>query len=44
VSIEDKQIEHAVLFEDVVMEMNLPGQTSKQIIDAVREISFVKVL
>jgi len=44
VSIEDKQIEHAVLFEDVVMEMNLPGQTSKQIIDAVREISFVKVI
>ncbi len=44
VSVEDKQIEHAVLFEDVVMEMNLPGQTSKQIIDAVREISFVKVI
>jgi hypothetical protein len=44
VSLEDKQIEHAVLFEDVVMEMNLPGQTSKQIMDAVREISFVKVL
>jgi hypothetical protein len=44
ISLEDKQIEHAVLFEDVVMEMNLPGQTSKQIMDAVREISFVKVL
>jgi len=44
VSLEDKQIEHAVLYEDVVMEMNLPGQTSKQIMDAVREISFVKVL
>ena len=44
VSLEDKQIEHAVLFEDVVMEMNLPGQTSKQIMDATREISFVKVL
>jgi hypothetical protein len=44
VSLEDKQIEHAVLFEDVVMEMNLPGQTTKQIMDAVREISFVKVL
>lgn len=44
VSLEDKQVEHAVLYEDVVMEMNLPGQTSKQIMDAVREISFVKVL
>lgn len=44
VSLEDKQIEHAVLFEDVVMEMNLPGQTSKQIMDATREISFVKVI
>lgn len=44
VSLEDKQIEHAVLFEDVVMEMNLPGQTNKQIMDATREISFVKVI
>jgi len=44
VSMEDKQIEHAVLFEDVVMEMNLPGQTNKQIMNATREISFVKVL
>jgi hypothetical protein len=44
VSLEDKQVEHAVLFEDVVMEIQLPGQTTKQIMDAVREISFVKVL
>lgn len=44
VSLIDKQIEHAVLYEDVVMEMNLPGQTSKQIMNAVREISFVKVI
>jgi hypothetical protein len=44
VSLEDKQIEHAVLYEDVIMEMNLPGQTNKQIMNAVREISFVKVL
>jgi hypothetical protein len=44
VSLEDKQIEHAVLFEDVVMEIQLPGQTNKQIMDATREISFVKVL
>jgi hypothetical protein len=44
VSLEDKQIEHAVLYEDVIMEMNLPGQTNKQIMNAVREISFVKVI
>lgn len=44
VSLEDKQVEHAVLYEDVVMEMNLPGQTTKQIMNATREISFVKVL
>lgn len=44
VSLEDKQIEHAVLYEDVVMEMSLPEQSNKQIMNAVREISFVKVL
>jgi hypothetical protein len=44
VSLEDKQIEHAVLYEDVVMEMNLTGQTNKQIMNATREISFVKVI
>jgi hypothetical protein len=44
VSVEDKQIEHAFLYEDVIMELNLPGQTTKQIMDAVREISFMKVL
>lgn len=44
VSLVDKQVEHAVLFEDVIMEMLLPGQTSKQIMDATREISYVKVL
>jgi hypothetical protein len=44
ISLEDKQIEHAVLFEDVVMEMNLPGQTQKQIMNATREISFERVI
>lgn len=44
VSLEDKQIEHAVLYEDVVMEMNLPGQTQKMIMNATREISFKKVI
>jgi hypothetical protein len=42
VSLEDKQIEHAVLYEDVIMEMLLPGQTTKQILDARREITYVK--
>ncbi len=40
VSLKDKQIEHAVLYEDVVMEMNLPGQTQKQIMNSTREICF----
>lgn len=44
VSLEDKQIEHAVLFEDVILEMVLPGQTQKTIMNATREISFVKVI
>lgn len=42
VSMEDKQIEHAVLYEDVVMEMLLPGQAEKQIMNATREISIVR--
>ena len=42
VSLEDKQIEHAVLYEDVIMEMLLPGQTQETIMNATREISFVK--
>jgi len=44
VSLEDKQIEHAVLYEDVIMEMLLPGQSSKTIMNATREISFEKVI
>jgi len=44
VSLEDKQIEHAVLYEDVIMEMQLPGQTQKQVINATREISFKRIL
>ena len=44
VSLEDKQIENAVLFEDVTMEMNLPGQTQKQIMNATREISYIKAI
>ncbi len=44
VSLEDKQIEHAILFEDVVLEMLLPGQSQKQVLNATREISFVKII
>jgi hypothetical protein len=43
VSVEDKQVENAVLFEDVVMEIQLPGQTSKQVMDATREITYKRV-
>lgn len=44
VSLEDKQIEHAVLYEDVVLEMLLPGQTQKTILNATREISFERMM
>lgn len=44
VSLEDKQIEHAVLFEDVVMELLFPGTTKKQLMDATREITFQRIL
>ena len=44
VSLEDKQIEHATLLEDVMMELCLPGQTQKQIMNATREITYEKVL
>jgi len=43
VSVEDKQVEHAVLFEDVVMEIQLPGQTTNQVMDATREITYEKI-
>lgn len=44
VSLEDKQIEHAVLYEDVIMEMLLPGQTQKQVLNATREITFKRII
>ena len=43
VSVEDKQVKHAVLFEDVVMEILLPGQTTKQVMDATREINYERL-
>ena len=44
VSLEDKQIEHAVLFEDVVMELLFPGATQKQLMNATREITFKRII
>lgn len=43
ISVEDKQVEHAVLFEDAVMEIQLSGQTTKQVMDATREITYERV-
>lgn len=43
VSLEDKQIEHATLSEDVVMELKLAGQPNSQYINTTREIVFRKL-
>jgi hypothetical protein len=43
VSIEDKQIEFATLLEIVSAEMQLPGQTGKQIMSITREIEMKKL-
>ena len=44
VSLQDKQIEHATLYEDGLMEMVLKGQTEKTLVNVFREITFKKVL
>jgi hypothetical protein len=44
VSLEDKQIEHACMYEDVVMDMKFPGQTENQLINTTREIVVEKLL
>jgi len=44
VSLEDKQIEHACMYEDVVMDMKLPGQTENQLINTTREIVIEKLI
>jgi hypothetical protein len=44
VSLEDKQIEHATLYEDGLMEMLFAGQSEKTLINVFREITFQKVL
>ena len=42
VSLEDKQIEHATLFEDVLVEFKLPEQANKQLIGVLRKATFEK--
>jgi len=42
VSLEDKQIEQAILYEDVVMKMNIPG-VQTEIADATRELKVDKL-
>jgi hypothetical protein len=42
VSLKDKQIEYATLFEDVLVEFRLPGQEGKQLIGVLRKGSFEK--
>lgn len=43
VSLEDKQIEYAFMYEDVVMDMKTPGQTDNQLVNTTREIVFEKL-
>ena len=43
VSLKDKQIEHAVMYEDVVMDMKIPGQPAPQLLNTTREIQFEKI-
>jgi hypothetical protein len=43
VSLEDKQIEYATLFEDVLLEFKLPGQQTKQFINPFRQATFEKI-
>ena len=42
VSLEDKQIEYATLFEDVLVEFKLPGQSERQLIGVLRKGTFEK--
>lgn len=43
VSLQDKQIEHAILYEDVVMDLKMNGQTTGQLLNTTREILFEKL-
>jgi hypothetical protein len=42
VSLKDKQIEYATLFEDVLVEFKFPGQTTKQLTGVLRKGTFEK--
>jgi hypothetical protein len=42
VSLKDKQIEYATLFEDVLVEFKFPGQTAKQLTGVLRKGTFEK--
>jgi hypothetical protein len=42
VSLKDKQVEYATLFEDVLVEFSLPGQGGKQLINVLRKGTFEK--
>lgn len=44
VSLTDKQIEHAALYENVTMEILLPGQTTKQLMNTIRELQVTKLI
>jgi hypothetical protein len=44
VSLVDKQIEHATLFEDVLVEFAMPGQPGKQLVGVLRQGTFEKIL
>lgn len=44
VSLEDKQIEHATLYEDGLMELTFGEKTEKTLVNVFREITFQKVL
>jgi len=43
VSLEDKQIEYATLYEDVLLEFKLPGQQARQSMNPFRQATFEKV-
>ena len=43
VSLEDKHIEHGIMYEDVMMEMKMPSQAGPQMINATREIVIEKL-
>lgn len=42
ISLQDKQIEYATMNEDVMMEMNMPGASQKNLLNMQREVIFVR--